>query len=1101
MAFRTISVVLSANARSLNQAMYQAARSVSFFSESVEGKGVRSLIKFGAVATATTLGAFALERGLVSAVTAAVEFDAAMRNVNSISHLSEQQFANLRGEVLQLSTRLPQSATNLAQGLYDIASSGFQGAAGIKVLSASAEAATAGLSTTATAAQAITATLNAYGESADQARNVSDSLFQTVNVGVVTFDQLAGTLGEVVGTAAQTGVDINQVGSAIATMTLSGIDAAESGTALNRVLQELISPSTAMATLFKQLGYESGVTALKSKGLRGVMEDIRRATGGNIETIHQLFPDIRGLKGALALLSNEGRNYARVAAQIENANNRQGATHRALAEQMKSVQLQWDLFRNRIAAVSIETATHALPALIALMQTMTRLGHDAMPAIITGAHDLAPFFHSIAQIGGDLLHVFAQLITAVGPLAAALAAIGAEGSIQALNGLAVALAAIVDFLTTNRVGMVATAAVLTTLLIPRIIALGVALRQATYSALAEAITGIATAAEGAFGGVVALRAALLSLASAEGVAALALTVGVVALVEEFTAVSTASRDAKAHADDLGSTFNALRPQSAGTQAALSALNSEIDAGRRQVDHYKNAWSILKGALQNVTPFTKNTIQGNVSQLNADLAERARLLDQYSTATKRVNQVAVDLRIPLVTSDLAHDSQQLIALQNLAAHLGLEDALAGPPEKATPAIVKLKAAWLDFSAQTGVSTGQFVHNVGTVDIAALQKLDKAIGEVKKNVAKAFTDANDVIANFHPDQAASDLSSALQSLNSARSSLGDLANRTGKAAASASELAAAHERVAKAQDAVNKAQAAGSLSGFYAKQIRDSRQFLTNIEDATRRGLDPGFIVRLLEAGPEQAGPLLDEIVSAHGDRMVRLVDRSEHALAQISRRAVELARLTSVAMTSATDRQARDLARAQRIALETMAEGSKATIASVAAALHIPEAAVRRIVTEFGITLREVQRTADANPIHLRILTPHIGNAPAGGPVAKLAAGGTVTGPGTATSDSVPAWLSSGEYVTRAAAVAYYGRGVFDSLNKMALPRFATGGYVPPYPKQAAAAPQIIVRGGAGTTVTNQRSVTVGTVVAHDYGDFIEQMDRDARYAAVVGGVR
>ena len=48
------------------------------------------------------------------------------------------------------------------------------------------------------------------------------------------------------------------------------------------------------------------------------------------------------------------------------------------------------------------------------------------------------------------------------------------------------------------------------------------------------------------------------------------------------------------------------------------------------------------------------------------------------------------------------------------------------------------------------------------------------------------------------------------------------------------------------------------------------------------------------------------------------------------------------------------------------------------------------------------------------------------------------GPGTATSDSIPAWLSNGEYVIKAAAVARYGKSFFDSVNTM---RFAQGGYV------------------------------------------------------------
>jgi hypothetical protein len=55
--------------------------------------------------------------------------------------------------------------------------------------------------------------------------------------------------------------------------------------------------------------------------------------------------------------------------------------------------------------------------------------------------------------------------------------------------------------------------------------------------------------------------------------------------------------------------------------------------------------------------------------------------------------------------------------------------------------------------------------------------------------------------------------------------------------------------------------------------------------------------------------------------------------------------------------------------------------------------------------------------------------------AGLATGGEVRGPGTATSDSILARLSAGEFVVRAAAVKEYGVGLLDKLNRLALPKF------------------------------------------------------------------
>jgi hypothetical protein len=77
----------------------------------------------------------------------------------------------------------------------------------------------------------------------------------------------------------------------------------------------------------------------------------------------------------------------------------------------------------------------------------------------------------------------------------------------------------------------------------------------------------------------------------------------------------------------------------------------------------------------------------------------------------------------------------------------------------------------------------------------------------------------------------------------------------------------------------------------------------------------------------------------------------------------------------------------------------------------------------------------------------------------LASGGMVTGPGTSTSDSIPAMLSSGEYVIRASAVSQH-RDLLHQINSGQVPTFATGGVV------GAAAPVM-----ATPTASNFKSVT------------------------------
>jgi cell wall-associated NlpC family hydrolase len=75
-------------------------------------------------------------------------------------------------------------------------------------------------------------------------------------------------------------------------------------------------------------------------------------------------------------------------------------------------------------------------------------------------------------------------------------------------------------------------------------------------------------------------------------------------------------------------------------------------------------------------------------------------------------------------------------------------------------------------------------------------------------------------------------------------------------------------------------------------------------------------------------------------------------------------------------------------------------------------------------------------IGTRDSTPNLFGTPLSG--YSQASGGHITGPGSGTSDSIPAWLSNGEYVVRAKAVGKYGKAFLDHVNAG---KFAGGGEV------------------------------------------------------------
>jgi TP901 family phage tail tape measure protein len=317
-------------------------------------------IAVGAAAITAAFAAFAID-----AVKKAAAFETAMLNVNSIAKLTPAAFADLQKSVLELSKTLPQSGETLAQGLYDISSSGFAGAEGLKVLDAAAKAASAGLAQTSESAAGITAVLNAYSFSADEAQRVSDILFKTVDRGVITFPELASEIGKVTALSAPLGVSLEDVAAGLAVLTKNGIDAENATTQLNAIMQAVLSPTGQATELAKQLGIDFTATGLRTKGLNGFMADLIKKTGGSNEAIAELLGDARAIRGAFVLAKNGGAQFNE---ELELMKNSAGATDTALSYQKQGLAYQLGILGNNFDAMSIELGQKLIPSLNKLVE-------------------------------------------------------------------------------------------------------------------------------------------------------------------------------------------------------------------------------------------------------------------------------------------------------------------------------------------------------------------------------------------------------------------------------------------------------------------------------------------------------------------------------------------------------------------------------------------------------------------------------------------------------------------------------------------------------------------------------------------------------------
>ena len=729
---RSINILLTGNATSLRSTLIAAGRDIKSFEASANGvssangkiaasskSASSSLMSVGNAVKVAKVGVLAIGAAFVYSISKAIEFDKRMRNVNSIAHMSEAQLGAMGKAVVDMSTRLPQTANTLAEGLYDIVSSGFEGKDALNILNEAAVGASAGLSTTAVSAKAIVAELNAYGMSASDAAHVNNVLFQGVNVGIMTFEELASTVGDFVGTAAAAHIGIEETTSALAAMTLSGISANESATSLNRLMASLIKPSKQLAPLIRSWGYENGEAAIKALGLRGVMEKLRESTGGNITTLLQLFPQIRAARGAFALMANDGDNYRRTSEAIAKADEGQGAAHAALAEQMKSVATQWTLFTNWVNAGAITLGSKMLPAVLSLIAGMKTLFLGIGNFLKTLGSELAPAFSDIAEAFDTLKKTAGDVWADVAPFIKALAGLALGGVVVSIKAFAAALkftAAAADALSPA----------LSALLLLFIGYKAVTLGTAALSGFSTMLSGMTTYALEAAGAVETFIAAAGGAAAITvGAAAVALT----AYLGGLRAIRDESTKAKKYVDDLTKSMKIDPNNGADWDNAVKRYKAQIKDLNAAGD--ENFLSRAHNTEQILNPFESNGIERAKDRTK-------ELTAAQSDAVYRSNMLKSNVRD--LSNELGFSETHV---KNLATKLKVD--LSKGADQGDIFLKKLKSSLKKTADEAGM-TGQQMKHFAIMSEDDMKEAMDAEVKFLGSVQDAMSKTQDVIGKF-------------------------------------------------------------------------------------------------------------------------------------------------------------------------------------------------------------------------------------------------------------------------------------------------------------------------------------------------------------------
>ena len=360
----------------------------------------------------------------------AIDFEQKMANIQSIGRQTTAELGKLGDELIAMSTDLNMSsasAVELADTFYFLQGSGFEGADAMKVLRVAAQASQAGITDLQSATDGLVYSLNAYGAGADEARKFSDTLFKTVDLGIIGYDEFANAIGLVTGQAAASGVSFVELNAAIATISRTTKGASRIAREFNTFLTGMTDPTKQLDKLFMETTGHSAAWMLQNEGLEASLRVVADATGGSAEKINQLFGNMRAGRAVTSLLRGDMADFEELLVGIGDAS---GATAAAAAINIDTTAAAFTNLKNSAIAAGIKLAESYLPTIRAIVEMMVKFT-DTVSNLTDSQKTLILAIGGVTAAMGPFLSIFGTGLEMYGNLiiAASKAAGGMRGMI------------------------------------------------------------------------------------------------------------------------------------------------------------------------------------------------------------------------------------------------------------------------------------------------------------------------------------------------------------------------------------------------------------------------------------------------------------------------------------------------------------------------------------------------------------------------------------------------------------------------------------------------------------------------------------------------
>lgn len=335
-----------------------------------------------------------------------------------------------------MSTTYMRSVDDLASGLYEYISAFGDTANTLKGFEIATRMATTGFSSTTEAVDLLTTVGIAFNDTTLEMQDrIADLSFELVRLSKTHIYEIGENIGKLAAAASLSGVAIEEMYSATATLIGVTGDTTEVFTQLRRAVLSLQKPNTTMVSLLQNLGYEGARAGRRLIGEEGLVNALTmllneaQAAGVSIE---KAMGRIQGIMPIFALSSKQIQNRAEVMRKY--MNNAEGSMDRAfekLREGIASQALEWEMISKRLENQMAELGRKIIPYLSDIKMAISDmfqalLDKDTIPAMDTLVDlfdRLTNIIKKLPKFATDIIQKFMTWGIVMTPIAALLSAI------------------------------------------------------------------------------------------------------------------------------------------------------------------------------------------------------------------------------------------------------------------------------------------------------------------------------------------------------------------------------------------------------------------------------------------------------------------------------------------------------------------------------------------------------------------------------------------------------------------------------------------------------------------------------------------------------